>query len=216
MPDRPIGGEPLDGKQLPDVGKALQGVRSAVIETQTRSGDEVLDSAGYQYLARPGERCHARADMDGNSGDVVAAAIAFAGVHSCAHIQAKLAVAIDRRDRAPDRAGGHVEGGEDSVARRVDLAATKTHERSADALIVRLEQVAPGIIADFGQDRGRIDDVGEHDGREYPLLGKSYARGSVAINPEWFGLGERHGESVSTRVASHIDRAGPIFWRARS
>ena len=43
-----------------------------------------------------------------------------------------------------------VEGGEEAVARRVDLASPKADELSARQLVVAIEQLVPAVVAQLG------------------------------------------------------------------
>ena len=76
-------------------------------------------------------------------------------------------LAIARAQRTA--AGGAVEGGEEPVARGVDLAAPEAAELAADEVVVSLEEVAPAAIPEGGGLLRGADDVGEEDGGEHPV-----------------------------------------------
>ena len=68
-----------------------------------------------------------------------------------------------------DSPGGAVERREEAVARRVHLPTTEPRELAADDLVVFLEELPPGAVAEVGSMGSRIDDIGEQDGREHPI-----------------------------------------------
>ena len=85
--------------------------------------------------------------MDGDAGDVGADALALAGVQAGAHRDAGRAGALDDAQRAADRAGQAVEGGDEAVAEGLDLLAAVEREPGADERVVRVEQLAPRAVA---------------------------------------------------------------------
>jgi hypothetical protein len=62
--------------------------------------------------------------------------------------------------------GGAVEGREHAVAKVLDLLSAKSGELPAHRAVVAVEQSVPAAIAQFGRALGRVDDVGEHHGRQ--------------------------------------------------
>ena len=113
-----------DRVELPLAGHALELVDAAVVEVDAGAGDEILDGARDEHLARPGLRGDARADVDGDAGDLVVAELALARVQPGADVEAELAHRVARsRARSGSRARRAVEGREEAVAGRVDLAA---------------------------------------------------------------------------------------------
>src|SRR4051812_29625895 len=117
-----------DGKDLHLAGKPLQLVHSTVFELDARAGDEILDGAGDEHLARPGERGHACTRVDGNAGDVAVVELALAGVEPGTNREPERHHAVADGGRAPDRASRAVEGREEAVAGRVDLVAAEALE----------------------------------------------------------------------------------------
>ncbi|HEV2005985.1 MAG TPA: hypothetical protein VGQ85_05155, partial [Candidatus Limnocylindrales bacterium] len=86
----------------------------------------------------------------------------------------------DGSKRLPEGTGGlnrpcrPVEGGEESVACRVQLAAVESRELAANDRVVPLEELAPGRVAKASCQLRRADDIGEQDRREDALrLGAS-------------------------------------------
>src|SRR3954469_3714349 len=69
-----------DGKDLPRAASPLRPVHAPVLQLDARAGGEILDGAGDEHLARPGERGHACTRVDGNAGDVAVVELALAGV----------------------------------------------------------------------------------------------------------------------------------------
>jgi hypothetical protein len=65
--------------------------------------------------------------------------------------------------------GGPVEGRQQAVPGRVDIAAPVPFDLPAREMVVPGEESRPAGIADFGQPLGRADDVGEQDGRKDPV-----------------------------------------------
>src|SRR5207253_7617752 len=55
------------------------------------------------------------------------------------------------------------------VAHRLNLTTAVTIELPADELVVALDELAPPAVPELGGAAGRVDDVGEHDGRQHPV-----------------------------------------------
>ena len=67
-----------------------------------------------------------------------------------------------------DRVGGVVEDREEAVAGSVHQLTPVPRESLAHERVILLEQLCSGAIAEGDCQRGRLDDVGEADGREPP------------------------------------------------
>lgn len=67
-------------EQFPFAGNALQDVSAAILESDSRAVDEVLNRAGRQDFAGAGLGSDSRSDVDCDSTDVVASSFAFAGM----------------------------------------------------------------------------------------------------------------------------------------
>src|ERR1700753_23847 len=70
---------------------------------------------------------------------------------------------------AADGAGRAVEGGEEAVAHRLDLATAVDGELAANDGVVALDEVAPGAVGQSCRGLGRADDVSGEDGGEGAL-----------------------------------------------
>jgi hypothetical protein len=144
-------------------------LESAVLEAKAGAGDQVLDGAGHQDLTRPGGGRDAGADVDGEPGDLVVPELDLPGVQAGPDREPERGHAAGDRARAPDRPGRAVEGGEEAIARGVDLAPPEAPELAADEVVVSVEEVSPAAIPEGGGLLRGADDVGEEDGRQYPV-----------------------------------------------
>ena len=70
----------LDGEQLPVLGQALQLELAARLEGQAGAGDDVADRAGDEHLVATGIGRDPRRDVHREAREIVAAALALAGV----------------------------------------------------------------------------------------------------------------------------------------
>ena len=86
--------------------------------------------------------------MDCESADPVTSYFDLAGVQSCPHRYPEAPRLHTDRVGTPYGAGRAVEGGEESVAGSVDLAATVAAESGPDSRIVRTEKLRPSVVAD--------------------------------------------------------------------
>ena len=112
---------------------------------------------------------HARADVDGDTGDLAVNDLALTGVQAGAYFEAELADGVDDRAGAADRTRGPVERGEEAVSCGVDLATAKPGELAAHEGVMALEQLSPGAVAELDRPVRRADDVREENGREHPV-----------------------------------------------
>ena len=87
------------------------------------------------------------------------------------HVDADRAEELVDRLGASDRAGGTVEGCEESVTRRLHLSSFELVERSTDELVVLGEELSPSGVSDLSRAVGRADDVGE----EHAIVSRSRA-----------------------------------------
>src|SRR5436190_22640781 len=122
--------------ELPLARHALQRMHAAVGERDSRAGDEVRDGPRDEHLPRPGDRSHARADVDRDAPEVVAYQLALAGMEPGPHLDPEVAHRIAGRAGAADRARGAVDGGQEPVAERLHLPAPLSLELAADERIV--------------------------------------------------------------------------------
>ena len=109
--------------QAPLAGDALQLGCLALLELELRAGDEILDRSRHEHL--PGTRRvrHAGADVHGDPADLAAHLLALTGVEARPDLEPERANRVDDRRGAADGARGPVEGGEETVAGRLDLRA---------------------------------------------------------------------------------------------
>src|SRR5918992_1227765 len=68
---------------------------------------------------------------------------------------------IGQRHRAPDGAGRRLEGREEAVPGRLDLAPPKALQLGADEPVVLVEEIPPPPVAHRGGEGRGLDDVGE-------------------------------------------------------
>src|SRR5688572_33271960 len=100
-------------------------MEAAFVEREPRARDEVTNHTRDQHFARVAGRHHACAGVNGDAGEVVAVALALAGVDSGSHLDPQRRERIADRERAAHRTGWAVEGGEKAVAGRSFLAAAE-------------------------------------------------------------------------------------------
>src|SRR5256885_5072605 len=144
---------------MPLAGDALERVSAAVREPEPRAGDEVAPRARPQALAGPGERRDAGADVHGDPAELRPHHLTFARVEAGADLEAERAHALADRARGPHRARRAIEGREEAVASRVDLAPAELRQVLAHQRVVGVEQVAPLAVAQLGGLRRGSDDV---------------------------------------------------------
>src|SRR5207253_2076141 len=125
---------------------ALQLVGATVFEPEARAADEVPDCARDEHFAGVRKRRDACAGVDSDSADFRVDDLAFARVKTNAHFEIKLANRVDNRAGTPDGTGWPVEGGEEAVAGRVQLAAAKPGELTTNEGMMTREQATPGAI----------------------------------------------------------------------
>src|SRR5829696_6146950 len=136
---------------------------AALLEVDPGADDELADRARDQDLAGAGERGHPRADVHRHAGHVAAHDLDLAGVDASANLDPQLSGAVAGLARAPDRARGPVEGGQEPVPERLYLVTLVGPQGLADDRVVRRDQLAPAAIAERGGPVRRADDVCEED-----------------------------------------------------
>jgi hypothetical protein len=110
----------LDGKEVPWLGHALEGVNPPILEPDPRARHQILHGRGDDHLTGGGKRGQAGGDGHRDPAHIVAEQLDLAGVQAGPDLQAQ------RRDRpldgadAADRPSRAVEGGQAAVA---DVAA---------------------------------------------------------------------------------------------
>src|SRR5688572_3777161 len=104
-------------------------------------------------------------------------------MQTCPYLEAQVASSISDRLGAADRPGGAVERRQEPVAGRIDLAAPETPQLSSDQLVVLREQLFPRGVPKLGGSLCRSDNVGEEDGREYPIrFGRAACPGNELLH----------------------------------
>jgi|SRR5271166_1817376 len=132
-----------------------------IAEFLTGHQADVADDRVHEHVVRPCQCAHAGADVHGDSADVFAADLALAGVQPGTHLDAERLHRVAKRHRAADRSLRAVEHREETVTRRVHLAAPKANELRPDDGVVRVEQGMPVTVADLPSPARRVHDVGE-------------------------------------------------------
>src|SRR5215813_2868370 len=113
----------IDGEDAPAARDALQRMGSAVHELKPGTSHEVLDGVRDEYLVGSGKASDTRTNVDRDAAELRAHDLALTRVKTGPDVESEL---LDtRRDRTggADRPRWSVEGGQESVARRVDFAA---------------------------------------------------------------------------------------------
>src|SRR5207247_8916763 len=106
-------------------------------------------------------------DVYGHPAYVPGAQLALARVEPGAHLEAEARDLVRDARCAADRARRAIEGGEESVAHRLDLPPSVAVDLVAHELVVAVEQLPPATIAHPGRALCRPDDVGEQHGRQH-------------------------------------------------
>ena len=149
---------------------------SLVHELDTRACNQVLHRGGDQHLAWCGEGLDAGGDVHGQTGEVVAADLALAGVQSGSHLDAQFMCGLGDRCGAGDGPSGPVEARGEAVPGGVDLPPAESAQLLAHGAFVGIEGRAPSPVAEGGQVFGRGDDVGEEHRRQH------------AVDIDWWSL----------------------------
>jgi hypothetical protein len=153
----------------------LEAVHAPVGETQSRAGDQVSHGARDQHFIRFGLGRDARRNMHRDTADVVANQLALASVEPGADLQSKRTKSFAHRTGASYRPIRSIEGGEQSVTRRVHLAAAERGQLFSHHRVVVIEQVAPPQVAHLGCALGGAHYIGEHHGSEYSVRVRTMA-----------------------------------------
>jgi len=138
-------------------------------ELDPRPGDEVLDRAGDEDLTGTCRIGHACPDVDRDTAQIVAEKLALSGMQAGAHIEAEWGDALPNRFGALNRARWPVEGGDESVARIANLAASVTFELAAHDCVVPSQELAPASVTELRCLPCGVDDVGEKHGCQHSV-----------------------------------------------
>src|SRR6187200_14316 len=116
---------------------------AAVLELDSRAGDQVLDRARDEDFARPRQRSDTGTHVDSDAGDTVPMHLALAGVEACPDRQANRLDGVADRDCTADRARRPVERSEEAVTRGIDLSTAEPFELPADSGVMGVEELTP-------------------------------------------------------------------------
>ena len=142
---------------------------AAVLETESRSGHEILDGARHEDLARAGERRDAGADRDRDPDDLAVAHLAFARMETGAHVDADGLQRLAEGRGGEDRPGRAVEGREEPVTRGVELPSLEPRELATNDRVMLLQELAPSRVSEARRQLRRTHDVGEQDRGKHAL-----------------------------------------------
>jgi hypothetical protein len=106
----------LKCKELPRARDAFELMVTAILESDVRSGDEILHGGRDQHLTRIGIGLNARCDMDSDSGEIVASYLALTCVHTSSDLEVEALHRLTNGRSAAHRPGGSVERSQGAVA----------------------------------------------------------------------------------------------------
>ena len=95
------------------------------------------------------ERGNTRTDVDRNATDILTHHLAFAGVETGTYFNSKLTDFVADSASATHAACRAVEGGQNTVARALDLMTTESRKVAPDYDVVIVEKPEPAAIAKF-------------------------------------------------------------------
>ena len=142
---------------------------ASVVEGEVRSRDQVLDSRGDENLPWSRLRGHPRAGVDCDARELVPDHLALAGVQPGPYFETQLPHPVPDRRGAADGADRAVEGGEEAVSCRIQLATAKTIQLGTHERVVASDEVRPGPVCQLEGLGRRAHDVGEQDRRKNGL-----------------------------------------------
>src|SRR6187200_2858519 len=105
-----------------------------------------------------------------DSADVISAHLALAGVQPGAHLDAECLYGVADCHGAADRSLRAVEHRQKAITRGVHLPASEAIELYAHDGVVLVEECVPVTVADLGGSARRVNDVGEQDRGEHPII----------------------------------------------
>ena len=121
--------------------------------------------------AGAGQRHHAGPDVHRDATELAVDLLALAGMEARAHVDAQLLHGAGDLHGRAKRLRRLAEGGEETVAGRVLLAAAEALQLGANEPSEARQQLAPAGVAELRRERGRADDVDEvHRGQPTPDL----------------------------------------------
>src|SRR5215467_4112522 len=154
----------LCGKEAPRVRNALEFVLAALAERDAGARDEILDRAGDQDFVGTRQGTDASGDVDGETGEIVAADFALSRVQARSHIDPEGLGGFGDGLGAMNGARRAVEAGQKTIPGRLDLLTAEAAQFVADCSVVRVQKGAPPLVAFRRGSLGGRDDVGEEYG----------------------------------------------------
>ena len=109
--------------------------------------------------------------MNGDAANIGAAAFYLSGVQPSPDVEPESSPSFANGQRRLDRPGGSVEGREEAVPGRLYLFACEASELPANHGVVCVEELSPRSVPRTSSHGGRVDDVGEEDRRQDPVVG---------------------------------------------
>jgi hypothetical protein len=105
----------------------------------------------YNAFVRTSERRNTRADMDRNASDILAHHLAFAGVETGTDFNSKLPDFVADCASTTHAACRSVEGGENTVARALDLMTTETRKVALGSQVARRDELQPWEVKRYSR-----------------------------------------------------------------
>ena len=102
--------------------------------------------------------------------DVVAAQLALPDVQPSTDLDSELGDAVEDGFSTADSSRRPVEHRQHPIAGRFHPAAAKARHLARTDLVMGVEELSPAPITGLGGKSGGVDDVGEENGREDPVL----------------------------------------------
>src|SRR2546430_6754593 len=158
-----------NGVQMPGSFDAFELAAAALVESQSGSGDQVLDRLRDEDLRRFSEGGDASCNVHGDPGRLLPRSADFACVEAGANFELERPDRIHDRPRTLHAACGPVERCEEAVAGDVLLDTPIAPEHGTHDCVMAFDQLPPGAVADGRRLLSRADDVGKEHGREDAL-----------------------------------------------
>src|SRR5262245_57715433 len=143
------------------VGHSLERVRTPVLESQARPGDQVNDRSRDKHLARLRLVYDARREVHREPADIAAKELQLAGVEAAANLEIQASNGLRDRARTLNRARRSIERGQRPVASPLDQLPAEPFDLTMKEVVEVVEHVMPTSVAHFGSASRRADDVGK-------------------------------------------------------
>ena len=151
-------------------------MHAEVLELDAGARHQVLNGARDQHIVGVAELRHPRRDVYRDPTHVVLEQLDFAGMKADPHRNVEPAQRGANGAGAMDRPGRPVEGGQETVTEGLHLSSAEPRKLAAHRLVVRVEQIAPTLVARRLRTFGRIDNVLKDHSREYSIDRRSRSR----------------------------------------